>query len=122
MSHSKFLVAAIVFISCFSSTSFVSVQATPVDINSADARTLADSLAGIGPAKAQAIVDYRTVNGEFKSINELSLVNGIGERTVLKNRDDIVLNAEQLAQKTSLKDSPAAELKDLNAEKDELKK
>ena len=41
--------------------------AGPVNLNSADAATLAKELDGIGPAKAQAIVEYRQKNGPFRS-------------------------------------------------------
>lgn len=63
--------------------------ADPVDINSADAATLSKSLKGVGMAKAEAIVEYRKKHGPFKNADELSLVKGIGERTVDLNRDDI---------------------------------
>lgn len=62
-----------------------------VDINSADAATLALALDGIGMAKAQEIVAYRELNGEFKSIEELAQVKGIGEATIAKNRDRIIV-------------------------------
>lgn len=52
-----------------------------VDINTADAKTL-EKLAGIGPAKAQAIIEYRTKNGPFTSVNDLGKVEGIGEKTL----------------------------------------
>lgn len=77
--------------SLFSIVSLVA-QAAPVDINAADAETLATALTGIGPAKAQAIVAYRDLNGPFKSAEELALVKGIGERTVDMNRDNILVN------------------------------
>ena len=99
MSRNKLIVIATLIASFFS---FSTLQAAPVDINSADAQTLAASLNGIGMSKANAIVEYRTANGEFKSIADLSLVKGIGERTVYKNRDDIVLNAKQLSTKQSV--------------------
>lgn len=58
-----------------------------VDINTADADTLARVIDGIGVAKAQAIVDYRQANGPFKTVDGLVAVKGIGERTVERNRD-----------------------------------
>lgn len=67
----------------------VFAQAAPVNINTADAETLAASLQGVGPSKAQAIVEYRSKHGPFKSADDLSLVTGIGERTVELNRADI---------------------------------
>ena len=45
----------------------VGAWAGPVNINTADAKTLARELDGIGPAKAQAIVDYRQKNGSQPS-------------------------------------------------------
>lgn len=65
--------------------------AGPVDINSADAETISAELNGIGMAKAQAIVEYRKQHGPFKSVDDLTLVKGIGERTVEINRKDILL-------------------------------
>ena len=46
-------------------------------------------LKGIGLSKAKAIVEYRKKHGPFKNADELSLVKGIGERTVEMNRADI---------------------------------
>ena len=63
--------------------------AGPVNINTADARTLAKELEGIGPAKAQAIVDYRQKNGAFKSADDLLKVEGIGAKVLEQNRDNI---------------------------------
>ena len=60
-----------------------------VNINTADAATLDRVLVNIGPAKAQAIVEYRKANGTFKSAEELAMVKGIGLKTVEKNRDRI---------------------------------
>ena len=61
----------------------------PVNVNSADASTLAKELDGIGPAKAQAIVEYRQKNGPFKSPDDLLKVDGIGERVLDLNRGNI---------------------------------
>jgi len=63
--------------------------AGPVNINTADARTLAKELDGIGPAKAQAIVEYRQKNGSFKSAEDLLKVEGIGNKVLEQNRDNI---------------------------------
>ena len=60
-----------------------------VNINTADAETIAAELNGVGLSKAKAIVEYRTKHGPFRSVDDLSLVKGIGERTVDKNRTDI---------------------------------
>lgn len=60
-----------------------------VNINTADAETIAAELNGVGLSKAKAIVEYRSKHGPFQSVDDLSLVKGIGERTVDKNRTDI---------------------------------
>jgi competence protein ComEA len=62
-----------------------------VDINTADAQTLAAALKGVGPDKAEAIVAYRDTHGPFKSIDDLTQVKGIGEKTVDRNRDAITV-------------------------------
>ena len=63
--------------------------AAEVNINTADAETISAELNGIGLSKARAIVEYRKKHGPFRSVDDLSLVKGIGERTVDKNRADI---------------------------------
>ncbi|VAX06961.1 hypothetical protein MNBD_GAMMA26-1991 [hydrothermal vent metagenome] len=63
----------------------------PVNINAADAATLAEELKGVGAVKAQAIVEYRKQNGPFESINDLQYVKGIGEATVAKNQENMIL-------------------------------
>ncbi len=66
--------------------------AGPVNINTASAEQIATELKGIGDAKAQAIVAYRTRNGAFKSADELVRVKGIGEKTVAANREFILVS------------------------------
>ncbi|MCK8044145.1 helix-hairpin-helix domain-containing protein [Shewanella sp. 1CM18E] len=61
-----------------------------VKINSATVTELA-ALSGVGEAKAQAIVEYRKVHGNFKSIEQLNEVKGIGEKLIEKNRASLSL-------------------------------
>ena len=63
--------------------------AGPVDVNTADAATISAELKGVGLTKARAIVEYRQKHGPFKAPEDLSLVKGIGERTVEINLADI---------------------------------
>lgn len=58
----------------------------PIDLNTADVATLVKGLRGIGESKARAIVEYRRINGPFKTVDDLTLVKGIGARTVELNR------------------------------------
>jgi len=66
-------------------------MAAPVNINKADAKTISDSLTNIGIKKAEAIVKYRTEKGAFKTVEDLTNVAGIGEKTIEKNKKDILL-------------------------------
>jgi competence protein ComEA len=67
------------------------VWAVPVDVNSASAEIIADSLSGIGPKTAESIVGYRDLNGPFQSADDLVNVKGIGLKTLDKIRMDILL-------------------------------
>jgi competence protein ComEA len=71
------------------------VHADPVNVNTADASSLAKALNGVGPAKAKAIVAYRDKNGPFKSVDQLAMVEGISQKLIDKNRGDIRLGADK---------------------------
>ncbi|MBV35085.1 MAG: hypothetical protein CMP47_06450 [Rickettsiales bacterium] len=60
-----------------------------VNINKASAAEIAAALKGIGLKKAQAIVDYRKKFGDFKTVDELTAVKGIGQKTLQNNRQKI---------------------------------
>ncbi len=71
----------------FSSAAF----AGKININNASAEQIASAMTGIGENKAKAIVDYRSSHGKFKSVQDLENVDGIGSKTVEKNKDNISL-------------------------------
>ncbi len=54
-----------------------------IDINSANKETLTQ-IPGIGPKTADSILTYRKANGEFKSVNDLTNVKGIGDKSLKK--------------------------------------
>ena len=61
-----------------------------IDLNRAETWLL-DALPGIGPGRAQAIIDYRNQNGPFHRIEDLLNVEGIGESTLDRMRDFITV-------------------------------
>ncbi len=67
------------------------VLAAPVDINTADAAAIAAAMKGVGLKKAEAIVAYRKAHGPFKRVEDLTLVKGIGIKTVEKNRANLTV-------------------------------
>ena len=70
----------------------LSVYAGPVNINTADAATLAMELNGVGPVLAQAIVEDRAQNGRYESPEDLTRVSGIGNRIIENNREFILVD------------------------------
>ena len=70
------------------------VWAGQVDINTADAATIAKELQGIGLSRAQAIVAYREKNGAFRSADELRKIKGIGAKVLERNRANIKVDGK----------------------------
>lgn len=62
-----------------------------VNINTADAQSLASGLKGVGESRAEEIVRYREAYGPFTSAEELAEVKGIGKSTLDMNRQVITL-------------------------------
>ncbi len=62
-----------------------------VDLNTSS-RTHLESVAGIGPGKAKAIIEYRTEHGPFKTIDELENVSGFGKKTIEKIRSKLTVS------------------------------
>lgn len=63
-----------------------------VDLNSATQAQL-ESVKGIGPAKARAIIDYRSKMGPFRSVDDLKNVTGFGAKTVAKMRSELTIGS-----------------------------
>ncbi len=76
---------ALAFMLAFTLASSPHAWAATIDINTADATTLA-TLPGIGPSKSAAIIQYRTDHGAFKTVDELDNVPGIGPATMTNIR------------------------------------
>ena len=86
----RILRTATMFVAFLFATS--SVADAQVNVNTADAETIAKTLNGVGLAKAQAIVEFREANGRFNDAHELTRVKGIGEATVRRNEGRIVVS------------------------------
>ena len=67
------------------------LQAAPVDVNTADAETLAQALTGIGAKTAAAIVAHRKEHGRFTVPEDLLKVKGIGPKLLERNKQDILI-------------------------------
>lgn len=67
-----------------------------IDLNTATSDQL-QSINGIGPKKAQAIIEYRKKNGQFKSVDDLDKVPGFGKATVTKMKKDITVGNAKAA-------------------------
>ncbi len=63
-----------------------------VNVNTADARTLANVLQGVGLSRAAAIVNYREQHGSFSDLQQLRNVKGVGARTLELNATRILFS------------------------------
>jgi len=66
-------------------------QTQTVNINAADASTLAAELKGVGKSRAESIVSYRETYGPFFAVEDLLEVKGVGKSVIERNRDRITL-------------------------------
>ncbi|MGM0615550.1 ComEA family DNA-binding protein [Halomonas sp. CH40] len=81
--------AALLITTCLGlSSPLLAQQVAPININTADAALL-EELPGIGPSRAEAIIQERETNGEFTSADDLTRVSGIGNATVEGLKDQI---------------------------------
>jgi competence protein ComEA len=71
--------------------------AGPVNVNTADAPTLARELTGVGKSKAEAIVAHRDKNGPYKGPDDLARVKGIGKKLVERNKANLRFDATKAA-------------------------
>ncbi|MFP4033326.1 MAG: ComEA family DNA-binding protein [Desulfococcaceae bacterium] len=89
--RNRFWIAALLSVFLFSGLAWGA--SGKVDINAATADELS-TLDGIGPAKANSIVDYRNRHGAFKRPEDLMSVSGIGPKTFEANKDRITIGGE----------------------------
>jgi len=93
-----------------------------ININTADVLIL-ENLRGIGPKKAADIVEFRDKNGMFETIDDLKKINGIGQKTIDKNREliEVALIPEEIPESEEIPDD-SKELTENSSESNEGEK
>ncbi|MBN3860018.1 hypothetical protein GKC56_05800 [Neisseriaceae bacterium PsAf] len=81
-----------------------------VNINTATQKEL-ETLAGIGPVKAKAIINYRRQNGDFMSVKEIMNVPGIGEKTYLQNVNQLSITMPTSTDKNNKQQTKTKKIK-----------
>jgi competence protein ComEA len=81
---------------CVASLMFCLPAFAAIDLNTASQAEL-ESIDGVGPKKAQAILEYRKKNGNFKSVDDLDKVSGFGKKTVDGMRKEITVGNAKAA-------------------------
>ena len=92
---------------CFA---FSGVALAVVNINTATKEELT-SLKGVGEKRAQEIINYRTKNGPFKTVDDLDKVPGIGPGIMKQIRSEITTTGKTDIGKAGAKDAKAADTK-----------
>jgi competence protein ComEA len=88
---------------CAALLAYAGMAIAAVNVNTATKEQL-QSLDGVGPVKAQAIVDYRKKNGNFKSLEDVKKVDGIGDATYDKIKKDIALTGATTVKSETMKE------------------
>ncbi|MBU1425817.1 MAG: helix-hairpin-helix domain-containing protein [Gammaproteobacteria bacterium] len=90
-------------LSLFVSLAFSGIAYATVDLNTATKEELI-AVKGIGPSKADAIIEYRKQHGPFKKVDDLSEIKGFGDKSVEKLKGEVTVGgAAKPADKTAKK-------------------
>lgn len=117
----KFITSVVLAVGLLSSPFLL---ADRVNLNKADAATLQENLKGVGEKKAEAIVAYRKEHGDFKTLDEIKEVKGIGEGIFKKIKTDLSLTegVTEVSGKAGAKGKPGEDVESDGVKPTEAKK